>query len=127
MTAVLLDDALERIPKLGNGVETAVFDRIQLGSSAATPTDTTLHGCVTPITTGGLAEAQGTVGYEAPGHKLTVEKEFICTIATAVYEYACRTSDGKGLIRDTYGTSPKNLAVGDRCTWTVKISFAEGT
>jgi hypothetical protein len=75
--ATLVDTGLEYIAKLINGVSVAPFKYVALGSGT-TPEATTDTALVTELTANGLARAEATCGYEAPG-KATWSKEFVAT------------------------------------------------
>jgi len=75
--ATLLDSGLEYIAKLINGVSTAPFKYIALGSGT-TAEATNQTGLTTELAANGLARAEATCGYEALG-KATWTKEFTAT------------------------------------------------
>lgn len=75
--ATLVDTGLEYIAKLINGVSTAPFKYIAVGSGiTAEAIDQT--ALATEIAANGLARAAATCGYEATG-KATWSKEFVAT------------------------------------------------
>lgn len=75
--ATLTDAGLEGIAKLINGVSTAPFRYIAVGSGVA-PEAIDQTALVTELTENGLARAEATCGYESLG-KATWSKEFVAT------------------------------------------------
>ncbi len=75
--ATLTNAGLEGIAKLINGVSTAPFKYIAVGSGV-TPEAIDQTALATEIAASGLARAEATCGYEAPG-KATWSKEFVAT------------------------------------------------
>ena len=75
--ATLTNAGLEGIAKLLNGVSTAPFKYIAVGSGT-TPEATTDTALVTELTANGLTRVEATCGYEATG-KATWSKEFVST------------------------------------------------
>lgn len=104
--ATLLDTGLEYIAKLINGVSTAPFKYLALGSGTA-PEATNQTGLTTEIATNGLARVEATCGYEALG-KATWSKEFTSTAdgmqinEVAIYDAAV---DGHALMRHKYSST----------------------
>ena len=107
--ATLVDTGLEYIAKLINGVSTAPFKYIALGSGT-TPEAIDQTALTTEIPANGLARAEATCGYEAPG-KATWSKEFTATAGgmqineVAIFDAA---TAGNMLMRHKY-TSTKTL------------------
>lgn len=122
--ATFVDKGIECVAKLVNGVLTAPFTYIAVGSGATTEaTDQT--ALVTEITGSGLARASATCAYEATG-KATWSKEFTSTAdgmqinEVGIFNAA---SAGDLLMRHKY-SSAKALDNGESIT--ISIVFTEG-
>jgi hypothetical protein len=104
--ATLLDSGLEYIAKLINGVSTAPFKYIALGSGT-TAEATNQTGLTTELAANGLARAEATCEYEALG-KATWTKEFTSTAdgmqinEVAIYNDA---TAGDALMRHKYSST----------------------
>jgi len=122
--ATLTNAGLEGIAKLLNGVSTAPFKYVAVGSGiTAEAIDQT--ELADEITTNGLGRAEATCGYEATG-KATWSKELVSTAdgmqisEVGIFDAA---SDGNMLMRHKY-TSAK--ALDNTESLTVSIVFTEG-
>jgi hypothetical protein len=121
--ATYLDSGIEYTAKLMNGVSTAPFKYIGLGSgTTAEATDQT--GLITEITGNGLARAEATCGYEATG-KATWTKEFTATAdgqqinEVGIFDAA---SGGHCLMRHKYSSTK---ALDSTESLTVSIVFTQ--
>ena len=121
--ATLTNAGLEGIAKLLNGVSTAPFKYIALGSGTTTEatTDTAL---VTEIAANGLARAEATCGYESLG-KATWTHEFTATAdgmqinEVAIFDAAAA---GNMLMRHKYSST---TALDNTESLTVSIVYTQ--
>ncbi len=104
--ATLTDAGLEGIAKLTNGVSTAPFRYIAVGSGA-TPEAIDQTALVTELTENGLARAEATCGYESLGkaiwtHEFTATADGMQINEVAIFDAA---TAGNMLMRHKYSST----------------------
>jgi len=120
--ATYLDEGLEEVPKLINGVSTSPFTDLVLGSGTTAESTSQTLADATVITTGGLGRATATCGAESP-NKATWGHDFTSTQdGMQVNEVLIVNANDKSLMRHKYSSTK---AVDNTEVLTVSVVYTE--